>query len=305
MSPHAAPVGHIVGWTYAKLVAVAVIWGGTFVGGRVAVETMDPWSAAFLRFAFASLCLIVATVALEGGLPKLGMRTLVGVILLGLTGIITYNIFFFAGLSRMPAGRAALIIALNPVMVAVASGAFLGYRLRAMQIGGIMLSLLGAVIVITRGDPLSALIMPFGTGEFCILGCVASWVGYTLLNRWVVRDLTPLAAITYACLLGTIGLGVLAVHGGMMFHLREFSAISWAGVSFLGILGTALAFVWYAQGIAAIGPERAAIFLNLVPVSGVLLAMLLLGEPLSWDVFSGGALVVSGVVLTTRQPVIR
>jgi len=287
---------------YAKLVAVAVIWGGTFIGGRLAVQTMDAWSAATLRFAFASVCLLVAAWSVESGLPRLGGRDLAGVAALGLTGIVAYNLFFFAGLARIPAGRAALIIALNPVMVTVISAMLSGYRIGAAQLLGVALSLFGAVVVITHGAIGEILALRLGTGEICILGCVASWVSYTLLNRWVLRRLSPLAAITYACLIGTGCLAVVAFAQGAAATVVTFSLASWSGVAFLGVLGTALAFIWYAEGVAAIGPERAAVFLNLVPFSAVVLAALMLGEPVSWDMAAGGAFVVSGLVLTSLRP---
>lgn len=288
---------------YAKLVAVAVIWGGTFIGGRLAIQTMDAWSAATLRFAIASVCLLVAAWWVEGGLPRLGGRDFVGVAALGLTGIVAYNLFFFAGLARITAGRAALIIALNPVMVTVVSAMLSGYRIGAIQLLGVALSLFGAIVVITHGSIGEILALRLGVGEVCILGCVASWVSYTLLNRWVLRRLSPLAAITYASLIGTACLAVVALAQGAAGRMVTFSLSSWAGVAFLGVLGTALAFIWYAEGVAALGPERAAVFLNLVPVSAVVLAALMLGEPVSWDVAAGGAFVVSGLALTSlRRP---
>lgn len=299
----ALPIQRTERFVYLKLTVVAVIWGGTFIAGRVAVKTMDAWSAAFFRFAFASLCLVIAAWMLEGGLPKLQKHTFGGVLALGLTGIVAYNLFFFAGLARIPASRAALIIALNPVMVTVTSAVVMGYRIRAVQLVGVTLSLIGALVVITRGDLQNVLSLRFETGELCILGCVASWVTYTLLNRWVLRGLTALAAITYACLIGTFGLGAMTLTQGAASHMGDFSLESWIGVAFLGVVGTALAFIWYAEGVALIGPERAAVFLNLVPVSAVLMAILMLGEPLSWDLPIGGGLVISGVVLTAQRRV--
>lgn len=286
---------------YAKLVAVAVIWGGTFIGGRLAIQTMDAWSAATLRFAFASFCLLVAAWSIEGGLPRLGGRDFVGVAALGLTGIVAYNLFFFAGLARIPAGRAALIIALNPVMVTLISAMLSGYRIGITQLLGVASSLFGAIVVITHGSVREILALRLGAGEMYILGCVASWVSYTLLNRSVLRRLSPLAAITYACLIGTACLAAVALAQGAVGRMVTFSLASWGGVAFLGVLGTALAFVWYAEGVAALGPERAAVFLNLVPVSAVMLAALMLGEPISWDVIAGGAFVVSGLALTSQR----
>ncbi|MDI9687603.1 DMT family transporter, partial [Burkholderia cenocepacia] len=94
----------------------------------------------------------------------------------------------------------------------------------------------------------------------------------------------------------------------LVAHLFDATAtggtpLTWQAVAsmlYLGAVGTVIAFVWYSQGIRLLGPARAAVFTNLVPVFGVLLSVVLLGEPLSPSMLAGGALVIAGVALTNR-----
>ncbi len=99
---------------YVKLLLTALFWGGTFIAGRVIAGRVMPFSAAFLRFGIASVLLIMILRHREGGFPRLTGRAFLGVIALGLTGVFAYNVFFFNGLARIPAGRASLIVATTP-----------------------------------------------------------------------------------------------------------------------------------------------------------------------------------------------
>ena len=156
----------------------------------------------------------------------------------------------------------------------------------------------GAVTVITRGELVTAIGGSFGWGELYILGCVGSWVAYSLLGKVVMADLSPLAAVTYSSLIGTAGLFPAAVMEGL-FSSGGIGPAAWANAAYLGFFGTVLGFVWYYQGIQRIGPVRAGIFINFVPVSAVLLAFVLLDEPITISLLAGAVLVSSGVYLTT------
>ena len=130
--------------------------------------------------------------------PWLLLGAVQALVLLGLTGIFGYNVFFFLGLQTVTASRASLIVANNPVFIALFATLLLGERMTAGRGAGIFLSLLGAVVVITRGNPVEILQGGIGVGELYILGCVASWVAYSLLGKTVMARLSPLAAVTFS-----------------------------------------------------------------------------------------------------------
>jgi drug/metabolite transporter (DMT)-like permease len=285
---------------YAKLFLTALFWGGAFVAARVVTQELPPFSASLWRFVIASTVLTALVVLHEGGLPRLRRRQVVPVVLLGLTGVFAYNVFFFLGLKTITAGRAALIVANNPVFIALFSALIFRERLSIANGIGILVCLAGAVIVISRGNPDLLLSGGIGRGELFILGCVASWVSYSLIGKVILRDLSPLAAVTWSCLIGAAALLPFAWREGLGRQTGLASPAAWAGLLFLGVLGTAVGFLWYYEGIRAIGPSRAAVFINFVPVSGVLFGWLILSETLTRTLLTGAALVVVGVFLTNR-----
>ena len=285
---------------YIRLTLTAIFWGGTFVAGRLVVREVEPYTAAFIRFFIATLLLLPLLVQQEGRLPPLSRRQLGAVILLGLSGVFAYNFFFFSGLKTVEAGRAALIIASNPVFIAIFSYLFFGERFNTRRLIGILLSVIGAMVVISRGEPLVLLQGDLGRGELFLLGCVFSWVAYTLIGKKVLTGIRPLTAVTYSCMVGTVALFVPALHGGLIGDLADINFVTAFNIVYLAFFGTALGFVWFYRGVSEIGPTRAGLFINLVPVSGVALGILILGEAPSLSLFGGGFLVISGLVLTNR-----
>src|SRR5882672_8606464 len=131
---------------YARLTAVPAIWGGTFVGGKFVVAALSPLMGSFARYVIACAALLVAAFALEGGLPRLTRAQVAGTFLLGLLGVFAYNLFFMGALERLPASRAALIIALNPVITIAISAVALGDQLRARRWVGVAVALAGVWI---------------------------------------------------------------------------------------------------------------------------------------------------------------
>lgn len=287
--------------TTLKLFATAVIWGGTFIAGRLLGPELGPFSAAFLRFVAASVFLYAALALREGGCPRIAPGLLPALVGLGATGVFAYNYCFFEGLKTVPASRAALIVAANPVGIALLARLCFNERLTPSKIAGITVCLCGAAVVISHGDPSALLAGRVGSGELVIVGCVASWSAYSVLGKFVMGRLTPLASVTFSCLIGAALLLPFALAEGLPRQAAALSWTGWASVAYLGVLGTGLGFVWFYQGIQAIGASRAGVFINFVPVSAALMGTLLLGEPLEASLFAGGALVLCGVALTNRR----
>jgi drug/metabolite transporter (DMT)-like permease len=287
--------------TYAKLVAVPAIWGGTFIAGRVVALAVPAAVGALMRYVVALAALLVAVRWLEGGLPRLTRKQLLGTALLGATGILAYNLFFLGALARLPASRTSLIIALNPVVTISAASLLLGEHMSARRWLGVAIALLGVWIVVSRGDVLGSVGGAVGAGELLMFGGVCSWAAYTLIGRRVLEGLTPLAATTFASLWGTLMLAVVAAPQLPGLAVVAIDTQVLLSVLYLGVLGTAVAFVWYYQAVQRLGAARTVIFNNLVPLFGAGFGVLLLGEPLLPSMLVGGVIAVAGVMLVSRN----
>ena len=287
---------------YLKLFSMAFFWGGAFVAGRSVAQTLDPFSAAFLRFALATVFLgMLHTIRKAPQKSVLTWRQIAGLALLGLTGIAIYNVCFFTGLKLISASRASAIITNNPIVVLFLSMIFFRERVCPLKILGILLSVTGACIVIFRGNITLMLQGSLGKGELAILGCVMSWAVYSVLGKKLLKTISPLEATLYATLFGTVFLCLPAFRNGMVARIHHLNLQTWLSLLYLALCATVLGFVWFYDGVKTIGPTRASQFVNLVPVNAFVLSYFMLHEQLSFSLLTGTLFVITGVLITQRS----
>ena len=289
---------------YIKLLLTAVFWGGTFIAGKFIAGSVHPVSAGFLRFTIASICLLWLVRRREGRLPALQRDQILPVILLGITGVFAYNILFFSGLNHIAAGRASLIIATNPIFISLLSAFLFKEPLNWIRGVGICLSVVGAMIVVSNGQLADVVGFGLGLGEWLIFGCVLSWVSYSLIGKVAMAKLSPLAAVAYSSVVGTVLLLVPALYSGLISEIGRYSTFDWGSLTYLGYFGTVLGFCWYYQGIEHLGAMKASVFINFVPISALILSYLILDEPVTTTLLAGGAMVISGVFFTNASQLV-
>jgi drug/metabolite transporter (DMT)-like permease len=287
---------------YVKLIATSFIWGGVFVVSRAMVQDVNPVLLAFYRFLFASMALSTMTIMSEEGFPKLSLKQILGVLFLGLTGIFGYNILLFSGLQTVTASKASFIIALNPITIALFSSIFMKDSLSRVKIFGMIMALSGASIIIFQSSNANdlAVAQRFSFGELLLIGCLFCWTFYTLLGKVSMNKISPLAATTYSCISGTFFLFIFSLFFGLFQGTSKISQGGWIGIIYMGVIATSIGFKWYYEGIQRIGTSQGSIFINLVPLSSVILSIIFLGEPISAPLFIGGILIVSGVTITNK-----
>ena len=293
---------------YIRLALVAIAWGGTFIAGR-SLAAVAPMFSACLRFVLASAALSAFLLVSGKGFRRVNARQALVVSLLGFCGIFSYSFFFFSGLQHISASRAALIVALNPAVMTLIAYVFYREQVTALKVLGIVLCFCGVALVVGGGDPQGATGGPGGwhiwLGEALIGGCVLSWSAYSVFCKTVVRQLGPLHTVTYSIYAGTLMLLLYAAATGVldMDAVRRFSMAEAASLLYLGVVGSAVAYIWYYDGIQQIGVARAGVFIALNPLAAVLFGAALLGEQIPLTTLLGGVLIISGIVAENRHSV--
>jgi len=283
---------------YVKLVLMAVFWSGVFPAVNIVLKSMGLFTSVFLRFALAAIILLLLLRWRERRLPRLSPREFVMVLVLGVLGISVYNCLFSYGLTLVEASRAALIVPTNPAITALFAAILLKERLGAVRAAGVALSVLGALWVLARGDFQTLSRFEFGVGEAVLVACIFMWSGYTLLGRVALSTLPPLALTAYVMAFGAATLAIFA----WLEHssLAGVTWQGWAALGYLVVFGTVLPFLWFYEGVKALGAARASQFINLVPPLAVLEAVLLLDETVTPGLLAGMALVAAGLYLTNK-----
>ncbi|BDP38500.1 transporter (plasmid) [Vibrio alginolyticus] len=282
-----------------KLAIVAMVWGGTLVAGRMLNPEITPLMSSSIRFSLASLTLCVVLIVSRKGFVKVTLKQGAMLIILGACGMFAYNLFFFSGLKTVSASRASLIMTLSPTIIAMASVCIYQEKLTKNKTIGILLSLSGAMLVIvTKSSSLND-IMTANIGDLYILGCVLSWVVFTLLGKSLIQNIGSFFTIVYSVIAGAVMLLIVTVLTGQFNSalIRALSVNDLLSLSYLGIFGSALAYAWYYVGVESIGATRAGVFLALTPVTGVLSGSLFLGEEMTHALIFAGGLSVVGVTL--------
>ena len=152
--------------------------------------------------------------------------------------------------------------------------------------------------MLARGDPRLLASLDLGKGELILVACIFIWSAYTLLGRVALFTLSPLALTAYVMAAGAAPLAIPAWYEHQA--LSEATWQGWAALGYLVLFGTVIPFLWYYEGVKALGAARASQFINLVPPLAVAESVWLLGEPLTPALLAGAGLVVAGLYLTNR-----
>jgi drug/metabolite transporter (DMT)-like permease len=186
-------------------------------------------------------------------------------------------------------------------MVVVGARFYLREQLHPRQWLGVACSVLGVVLIITKGSWHAVTHLDLRPGDFLLLVSSMGWAAYTVYGKRVLARHSPIVATTTAYVFGSLMLLPLPFLTARLFPAPDFnSVVAWTVVLYQAILGS-VAHVWWYEAVHLVGPSRAAVFLNLQPIIGVLLAWVMLGERIGLSGVLGGAAVLAGVALTTKQ----
>ncbi|OWQ93823.1 EamA family transporter [Roseateles aquatilis] len=299
-SPPEAAVSHLS--THLRLIGMAVLWGASWPWGRVIAQAMPPLAAASCRFLLASLILL-AWLHRTGRLAALRGWTAsrwAGMTLAAATGVHGYATCFMMGLQHVPAGKGALVVTMNPVITMLLAAWIFRERLNRVIGLGMALAAVGAVTVITRGEPWHVLDGRVGIGELLLLGCVVCWVGYTLIGRRVMAGVDALTTTGVTAALGAamLLLTSLAVEGAAGWTtVLHGPANAWLCLVMLAVGSTAVAYAWYFDGVRTLGAGAASGYITLVPVFGVVFSALWLGEVVDASLLIGGTMAIAGTAV--------
>lgn len=277
---------------YLLVTTAAFFWGGNFVLGGFVLQDVPPLWAAALRFVLgAALMFAIAGIRREQLLAPL-RRHAGTYLMLGVLGIVAFNLFFFYALRYTSANNAALIMATNPLLTTLLAALILDERPATRHLVALPVALAGVAVVVTQGRLGNLLAMHFSIGDLLMFGADAFWALYNVFCRRYMPQATPLVNTTWITVAGALVLVCVALASGAhMAPLGEKAAVSMA---VMAIGGTVLAYLFWSMGIAKLGAGRTAIFLNLVPVFAMLLGAVVATAPTAPQL-AGGLLVLGGV----------
>jgi drug/metabolite transporter (DMT)-like permease len=284
---------------YLLLTVTALLWAGNAVTSRWAPGHVSPQVITTLRGAVACLVLMpLAGTRLLAAWPELRPHWL-RILLMGGLGYTAFNCLFYAAGVHTGAINLALFQGAIPVLVIVLNR--LAYRVPVTpgQVLGVVLTLIGAGLAATHGDWSVLTNLAFNRGDVLVFAACLLYAGYTVVlpTRPKVPALVFFAAMAIAAFVTSLPpLAVEWATGHAVWPNRA----GWIMVAFVGLGPSLLAQLFFMRGVEQIGPNRAGLFVNLVPIFGAILAVLLVGEPFGATQAAALALVLCGIACAER-----
>jgi drug/metabolite transporter (DMT)-like permease len=304
-SDHAsAPVspGHwLANQPYLLLTITALCWAGNAIVGRLAAGHIPPVTLSFLRWSAAFLIILpFAWKHLVRDWSAIRSR-LGTMIVLSVTGIGAFNTLQYWALEHTQALNTLLLQSAGPLFVAVWSLILLGIRLTLAQAGGIMLSLIGVLVILLRGDLGSLGHIEFNEGDIIFSVALVIFGLYSVLSlkRPKIHGLS-FVGFTFGC--GALCLIPLWIWEMMSRPVMRFDTPNLLTLFYVAVFPSTLAYLCFNRGVQLIGANRAAPFFHVVPVFGSVMAMVFLGERPQVFHLVGFALVLTGVFVASRKP---
>ena len=286
--------------SYLVLLAVIVLWAGNFPLGKLALTEVGPLFIVGGRTLLAAPFLF-GLARLSAPLKRpLARRDYVAFTVLGLTGLVLNTTTWYWGLKWTTALNAGILGAASPIFVALGSAVLLGEDLRPRTWAGIVLTVAAVIVTVAKGSLAVLLDLGVNRGDVIILLSQTAWVAYSLYSRAATSTLPPVWVMAGANAVGAIVLVPLSLLVDGAWPSPTAAPVGW-GVIVYGALPITIAHLWYYQVIRRLGPARTAAFMNLMPFVVIALSWALVGEAVHAYHVVGAALVIAGVVLTTRR----
>ena len=293
--------------TRSKLIPIlealftVIVWGASFIATKLAIQDISPVTLVWLRFGIGVLVLgAAAAMRKQLALPR---RSELGYFaLLGFLGITFHQWLQSTGLQTAQASTTAWIVATTPVFMVLLGWIFLKEKLSRLQILGITLAAVGVLLVVSKGDFSSLSSGKFGTtGDFLILISAPNWAVFSILSRRGLQQYPATRMMLYVMSFGWLFSTVLFLTGPGLGEIANLSRDGWIAVLFLGVIVSGGAYITWYDALQVISASQIGAFLYIEPLVAVVVAAIILGEPLLWASLLGGAIILFGVWLVNRS----
>ena len=291
---------------YLLLAAMPLFYASNQVIGRYVVLSAPPVGLAFWRWAIAfALLLPFCRRGLRVCAPALRAEWR-SLLLLGFLGMVVCGAVVYEGLRYTTATNGTLIFSAAPVAIVILDWLWRGRRMSVVEGIGVAAALVGVTTIICRGDPDVLFGFRFNSGDLGMVAGALAWSVYSLvLKRPALQALPTLPLFAAIAGTGALLLAPGALLEGLFVGGPPARGDVWLGILGLAVVPSLLAFLSFQIGVKAVGPSLTGLFAYLMPIYGVLMAVIFLGESFEPYHAAGMGLTVSGVVLATAQGAFR
>ena len=295
-----ARVGTLHVSPYLLLTLTPMIWASNWILGRGLAGEIPPMALTFFRWLFAIVMLApFALPRVRRDWPRIRAHWRI-LLLLGAVGVGTHNALAYLGLNYTTATNGVILNSFVPVMIITFSGLFLRERLTPLQLGGVLVSFVGVMTILSHGSLAILAQFRLNPGDLLIILSMAMWSVYSILLRYYPKGLDTLAFLFVIAVIGDLCVLPLYVGETLLGHPMHWTPMHAIAVAALGLFSSVLAYIFWNRGVAEVGANVAGLFLHLMPVFGVILAWMFLDETPALFHLAGIGLILTGIFITSR-----
>jgi drug/metabolite transporter (DMT)-like permease len=278
------------------LILANLFWAGNYVFGKYVVTEMSPLWITFTRWFLALSFLIPISFYFERpNYREIFKKFWLPLSLMGILGVIGYNLLLYGALEYTSPMNASLVNALNPAMMVIFSYLILKERITWVNVSGFTLSLIGVLLILTKGHLEWVFQTNYNRGDLMMIVANLCWVFYSIIGKRL--SVPPITATACSVLLSVIMLFPFLFL--QPFDLTELSVRGMTGIIYMWLFPSVCSFVFWNMAVKKVGPSHAGVYLNLITVFTAIIT-LILGEKILSSQIIGGALVLSGVYFATK-----
>ena len=289
----------IYGMPYLLLTTTTLVWAGNTVVARGVVHLLPPVTLAFWRWLVAAILLLPFAwphIRKDWPVIRTSWPPLIGI---SLAGVTCYNTFLYVGVQTTTAVNSGLILAAGPAVIVVLSRIILKHRIQRIQLAGLLLSFLGAALIIANGRLETVTRLVFVEGDLWVTGSVFAGAMFSVLLNFRPK-IHPMSLVLTTFLIGLLFLLPLYLWEAVNSAPVAVNAEVVSSIAYVAIAPSIIAFFCWNRGIELVGPNRAGLFLFLTPLFVSIMAYVFLGEVLYWFHFAGMFLIFGGIFLFNR-----
>lgn len=274
-----------------------LFWAGNYIVGRAVRNDVPPVTLTFVRWLIAlAIILPFAAPHIKRDYRKYLQHPL-RIIAVSLSGLLAFSLLVYYGLHQTSGTNALLLNSCVPVLIMLFSYLFFGARLNHLQIISVFLSCCGVLTIILKGDIHALFHLEFSSGDILLLTAMACFAFYTLWLRKLPVDINKMGLLGMQVIITLIAaapLFFLEYHSGAQVN---WNPVTIPGVIFLGVFPSFISYLLYGSCVEAVGAARAGLSIHLIPVFGVVLSVIFLGEHIQLFHIMGIIIILSGVGL--------
>ena len=285
---------------YLLLTLTPFFWSCNWIVGRALASDIPPMAMTFLRWFFAILILAPFAIPhVRHDLPLLRRHWKI-LAFLGVIGVGSHNALAYAGLNYTTATNGVILNSFIPVMIITLSWLFLRERLASLQLLGVAISLAGVLAILSQGSLDLLLSFRLNGGDLLVILSMAIWAVYTICLRWRPAGLSMLSFLFVLACVGDLAILPLFAAEFAWGRRMTVTPANIAALVSVALFSSVLAYIFWNQGVEAVGANVAGLFVHLMPVFGVVLAWVFLGERLALYHLAGIGLILAGITITSR-----